>query len=144
MTVTRGVRNNNPGNIERGEDWQGLASISQMTPAQKKETRFAVFSDPVYGIRALAKLLMNYQAKYGLNTVHKMINRWAPPVENDTGAYVNAVAKAAGVAPDAVVSMRTYSTARGIVDAIIAHENAGYVYPAEVVDKGLSLAGITV
>lgn len=141
-TVTRGVRNNNPGNIDKGSPWLGLAVKAEMTPEQKVEKRFAVFKEPAWGIRALAKLLLTYQSKYRLKTVRGVINRWAPPVENHTSAYVAAVARAVGVAPDAPIDVTDYETAVRLVDAIIAHENAGYRYPSETVSYGLSLAGI--
>lgn len=143
MTVTRGVRNNNPGNIDRGQNWQGLATKAEMTSEQRLETRFCVFKAPEWGIRALAKLLQTYQSKYGLRTVRGIINRWAPTSENNTGAYVAAVARAVGVAPDAQIDVTDYPTALAIVEAIIAHENAGYRYPLAVVNKGLELAGVS-
>lgn len=142
MTVTRGVRNNNPGNIDRGQDWQGLATPTEMTPAQKAEKRFAVFRSPEYGIRALVKLLQTYQSKHRLKTIRGIINRWAPPVENDTGAYARAVAKAVGVGPDDPIDMRDRKTAAALVSAIIAHENSGFRYAAAVFEKGLALAGL--
>ena len=58
----RGIRLNNPGNIEYGESWRGMA-------ADQKDPRFVTFTEPVYGIRALAKLLLNYQRKHGIRTV---------------------------------------------------------------------------
>lgn len=140
--TTRGVRNNNPGNIDKGQDWQGLASISEMTPAQKAETRFAVFKAPEWGIRAIAKLLITYQTKYKLASVRKIINRWAPASENNTGAYIKAVANSIGAGPDDAIDVYKLSTAKAIVAAIIAHENAGYAYPDDVLTKGLELAGI--
>jgi hypothetical protein len=142
MTVTRGVRNNNPGNIDRGQDWQGLATPAEMTKEQKAEKRFAVFRSPEYGIRALVKLLQTYQTKHGLRTIRGIINRWAPPAENDTGAYARAVAKAVGVGVDDPVDMGNRETAAALVAAIIAHENAGFRYSAAVLDKGLALAGL--
>ncbi|WP_395675526.1 peptidoglycan-binding protein [Inquilinus sp.] len=142
MTVTRGVRNNNPGNIDRGQDWQGLATPAEMTKEQKAEKRFAVFRAPEWGIRALVKLLQTYQSKHGLRTIRGIINRWAPPVENDTGAYARAVAKAVGVGPDDTVDMKDHKTAAELVAAIVAHENSGFRYAAAVFDKGLALAGL--
>jgi hypothetical protein len=141
MTVTRGVRNNNPGNIRVGSDWLGLADPADMAPAQKKERDFCVFTDPVYGIRALTKLLLKYQSKYHLYTVRQMIHRWAPPNENATEAYVKAVAGAMHVQPDDVVRLGLDRPAlTNMVIAIIAHENAGYRYPDDVVEAGIRLA----
>lgn len=136
--ITRGVRNNNPGNIDRNATkWQGMAVD------QSGDSRFIVFMSPQYGIRALARTLMTYQSKHGLKTVKGIINRWAPPVENDTDAYVNAVAKKVGVRPTEVIDVDDIAIMRPLVEAIIAHENAGYVYPAGVVEEGLHLAAVS-
>lgn len=143
--VPRGVRNNNPGNIERGNPatpWQGLAKPGEMTAEQRKEARFAVFSGPEWGVRALARTLIIYQDKHGLNYVSEIIGRWAPPGENQTGAYISAVLKAMMVRSTDRINVHDYSVMKPLVEAIIAHECAGYRYPAAVIDKGLLLAGI--
>ena len=137
QTVTRGVRNNNPGNIRKSKDkWQGLAD-------EQSDRAFFTFKAPEWGIRALARVLIKYQDDYDLNTVRGLIGRWAPPNENDTGAYVNAVAKAMGVGSDDVIDVQQYDVLKPLTVAIIAHECAGYRYPDAVVDKGLALAGVT-
>jgi hypothetical protein len=83
----RGIRNNNPGNIDRNTTkWQGMADD------QSSDPRFVVFKTPQAGIRALAKILLTYQNHDGLKTVRGIIGRWAPAVENNTSAYVAAVA----------------------------------------------------
>jgi len=38
--IPRGIRNHNPGNIEKGDPWQGLAAD------QSGDPRFAVFAAP--------------------------------------------------------------------------------------------------
>lgn len=82
--VHRNVRNNNPGNIEHGADWNGLAEV-------QLDSRFCTFISPEYGFRAMIKIMHTYKRKYGLDTIEKVIYRWAPPVENDTDAYVDFV-----------------------------------------------------
>lgn len=143
-TQTRGVRNNNPGNIDRmpQNKWQGRMPRERMNSAQREEKRFEVFSSPAWGIRAMAVLLINYFDRHGCNTVEKVINRWAPPKENNTSAYVNAVAAALGVKPGEFINLHEFRRLHPLVVAIIAHENAGYRYPAEVVEEGLRLAGV--
>ena len=132
---TRGVRNHNPGNIERGTvEWVGMSADQSADP------RFIVFDAPEYGIRAIARILMTYYRRHGLNTVRAIVSRWAPPSENDTGAYAAHVAKRLGVAADAAVDVMNRQILRSLVNGIIAHENAGYVYPAEMIDKGVDLA----
>src|SRR3990167_2174428 len=89
-SVPRGIRNHNPGNLRRSKDpWQGLAT-SQTDP------NFFQFKSAVWGIRALARTLITYQDKYRLSNVHDIILRWAPPMENNTGAYINAVCASMG------------------------------------------------
>ena len=117
ISAVRGIRNNNPGNIRKSaEKWQGLA------PEQTDSAFFQFVSMP-YGIRAMTKILRNYSTRYGLNTVQDIINRWAPPVENNTDAYVDAVARAVGVQPTQFLNLDNADTMFALVRAIIAHEN---------------------
>lgn len=128
MKPTRGERNNNPGNIERGTiHWQGMSAD------QSGDKRFIVFNSPEDGIRALGKLLFNYQRIHGLNTVRQIINRWAPPVENDTGSYVNAVANEVGVSPDDKINLNDADTLAKLVTAIIRHENGRVIYAESII-----------
>lgn len=131
----RGIRNNNPGNIERTrEKWVGMAAD------QSADDRFIVFSAPVYGIRALAKILINYQRKYGIRTIYEAVSRWAPKHENDTGAYAKAVAKAVGVDPDAVVDFDDPRIITPLVTAIIRHENGQQPYDQDLIEDGIRMA----
>lgn len=133
-SLPRGIRNNNPGNIRKsGDAWQGLADI-------QPDTEFFSFADPVYGIRALAKILRNYRDRYGLNTVQGIINRWAPPVENNTGAYVRMVANKVGVAPTEQLTWDA-GQMRRLVSAIIQHENGQNPYSMATIADGISRAG---
>ncbi len=118
MIETRGERNRNPGNIDRNATlWQGMAQD------QSGDSRFVVFSDAHFGIRALAKVLLSYYRKHGLKTVHAIIDRWAPPSENNTGAYVNHVANVLGVGIDASIDVADPATLEALTRAIIEHEN---------------------
>jgi len=135
--LPRGIANCNPGNIDRNSiKWQGMAAD------QSQDSRFVVFTSPEYGIRALGKLLLTYQSKYRLRTVRGIINRWAPPGENDTGAYVEAVAKAVGVDPNATIDLDTMAVMLPMVKAIIAHENGKQPYADAVLVAGLRMAGV--
>ncbi len=136
--MIRSVRNNNPGNIERGQKWAGLAKT--LTPAQAKETRFAVFETPAYGFRALAKTLLTYQRKYGIRTVRGIITRWAPPVENETGAYVRGVAKRLGVGPDDQIDATKHETLYWLCEAIARHEAGGWFFKDADVQAGVRMA----
>lgn len=133
--LPRGLRNNNPGNIDRTtERWQGMAAD------QSSDKRFVVFSAPVWGLRALAKVLLSYQRKYGLRTPAAIIGRWAPPVENDTGAYARQVAKALGVGVDDQIDLTNAATLERILPAIVQHENGQQPYPASLIAEAVRLA----
>ncbi len=136
-SVVRGIRNNNPGNIRKSaEQWQGLAQ-DQTDPA------FFRFVSMPYGIRAMVKILRKYSASYGLDTVQGIINRWAPPSENDTGAYQRAVASNIGTTTTAHLSLDDPETMFRLVRAIISHENgaiAALLISDDVVRQGIELA----
>lgn len=143
--LKRGIRNNNPGNIDRqpGVRWQGQSAD------QSSDSRFVVFDAPQYGIRAIARTLITYQdkrrARNGsrIDSVAEIIDRWAPPAENNTSAYQRQVAKALGKAvDDETVDVYDYATMCALVMAIIRHENGLMPYSADVIERGLLLAGI--
>jgi hypothetical protein len=144
-TKPRGIRNNNPGNIERGNDkWQGLDPKPQPV-----DPRFAQFKDPTWGIRALAVILINYQDKYNLRTINGIIARWAPNNENDTRAYAEGVARATGFALTQTLDMHSYDHLRPVVEAIIRHEcgrgplaTANTWYDDATIDTALQRAGV--
>lgn len=127
----RGIRNNNPGNIRRGEPWQGLAP-------EQTDPDFCVFESPEYGIRAMARVLINYRKKHGIHTLQGIVTRWAPPEENDTAAYVRHVAEACGVHPLAIVKVEDLLPE--LVPAIIRHENGVQPYDRETLARGIALA----
>ena len=93
--LPRGIRNNNPGNIRWGSNWTGLDS-----KGKKKDSSFCVFVAPEWGIRALTKLILNYDRIYNVNTVEGIITRYAPSNENDTEAYIAHVCKVGGFEKD--------------------------------------------
>lgn len=109
----RGIRNNNPGNIRYGEFARSAGAIGADSGG------FAVFSDMQTGIEATAKLLRSYTAR-GFNTIRKIVSRWAPANENDTQAYIAAVAKQLGVSADTVLSS---DQLQGVAGSIFQHEN---------------------
>ena len=92
--LPRGYRNNNPGNIRiNGDLFQG-----EIRPSKDKS--FKQFETMAYGYRAIFKILSNYYRNYMLDTIRKMIGRWAPENENNTDAYIKAVSDCAGIPAD--------------------------------------------
>lgn len=132
----RGIRNHNPGNIRRSSDpWQGLAE-------RQGDVEFFTFKSPIYGIRALARTLITYQDKHGLSTIRQIIGRWAPPVENNTNAYVRAVADATDLDADQMLDLHDFDYLFPLTKAIIKHENGQQPYTDAQITKALVLAGV--
>ncbi|WP_261666907.1 structural protein [Erwinia mallotivora] len=131
---TRGIRNNNPGNIRWGDDWKGL-----VPQAQRTDKSFCQFTKPEYGIRAMIIILRNYQVKYGLRTITGIINRWAPPNENDTQAYIKSVAAATGTYADKPIDLTDSRKLFPLLEAIIKHENGSQPYEFDVFVQALNL-----
>ncbi|MBE5683868.1 structural protein [Pantoea agglomerans] len=132
----RGIRNNNPGNIRWGDEWQGLVPKSQCT-----DKSFCQFISPEYGIRAMIVILRNYQNKYGLRTVTGMIKRWAPPNENNTQTYINSVAQATSTGANQPIDLTDSRKLFQLLQAIIQHENGSQPYGFDVFVSALDLAG---
>jgi hypothetical protein len=115
--TARGVRLNNPGNIERGPDaWQGESTLQD-------DPRFIRFEEPKWGLRALMKIMLAYQDKHDLHTVEDLISRWAPPVENDTQAYAQDVANHLGVNLSTALDLTNAAMLIRLAQAISVHEN---------------------
>lgn len=137
-SLARGIRNNNPGNIDynKANQWQGQLGLEVGVP----KPRFARFDTPENGLRALGKLLQTYQIKHGLKTVKQIISRWAPSTENDTEAYVRSVEKRTGTAPGTEVNMKDQKVLRGFTEAIAIHENGFNPYTDAVYAEGVRRA----
>ncbi|MER1793169.1 structural protein [Proteus mirabilis] len=121
----RGERNNNPGNIRHGSKWQGLS-------AQQTDKDFCQFVSPEYGIRAIYKLLQTYQKKYELNTVESIIDRYAPPNENNTAGYINRAAKDIGVSVNEPINVSSKPVAIALATAIVGVELGYQPYSQKV------------
>ena len=93
--LPRGIRNNNPLNIRRNKDqWQGMKK-------EQTDPSFCQFENLAYGWRAAFRLLTRtYYHTYRLYTIRAIVNKWAPPNENNTRAYVENVSRLTGIAPD--------------------------------------------
>jgi hypothetical protein len=93
--VTRGMRNNNPGNLEAG-------AFATAHGATGTDGRFAVFPTMAAGNAAMLALLQSKAyAGGGINTISGIINKYAPSSENDTASYIKAITAATGIAPGA-------------------------------------------
>lgn len=123
MSLPRGYRNNNPGNIRISSTaWKGKVPKEKNT-----DGAFEQFNTMAYGFRALLVCLNTYMTKYGLTTIRKMINRWAPAGDgnNNPTGYANFVSQKTGVGIDEVVDRTDRETMCKIAHAIAWKEN-GY------------------
>lgn len=121
--ISRGIRNNNPGNIVRNNIvWNGALTQPQVQAmGWQWDPTFVQFDTPLSGLRALARVLLVYASR-GDTSVDSLISTYAPPQENDTAAYENAVAAQIGVTPGATINVP--QQLGGIMAAIVEHENA--------------------
>lgn len=128
--ATRGIRNNNPGNIRVGKDqWEGMTG---------DDGAFVTFDSPESGVRALGKNLLSY-GRQGYDSIEKIINRWAPPNENDTKAYIDSVVAATGIPATQSLDLSDPDTLSSLAQAISFHET-GSRYDPEVYQKGVARA----
>jgi hypothetical protein len=117
--TVRGIRNNNPGNIRRRPTaWKGKVPF-----ARSPDSSFEVFTAPVYGVRAMARLLRNY-IDDGYNTVEKIVGKYAPGNENDTEGYIEHVAKDIQVRKNKKLKPNK-KTLKALVLAMSRRENGG-------------------
>ncbi|MEL6792428.1 MAG: TIGR02594 family protein, partial [Pseudomonadota bacterium] len=106
---SRAWRNNNPGNIRKGDFAANQGAVGD-------DGQFAIFPTEAAGQAALEALLRG--ATYGALTLAKAINRYAPPVENDTNAYLDFVVEQTGINPSAILGDLRIADIRKITAAI--------------------------
>lgn len=130
--VSRGLDNNNPGNIRRSR----VRYKGERVPSSDSE--FRQFESVEWGYRAIFMLLYTYYLRHGCRTLRQMIDRYAPPSENPTSAYLRFVAERSGVTPDYVIDITNRALMIEIVSAISYFENG---VPAEraAVERGWEL-----
>lgn len=91
LSLPRGIRNNNPGNIRpnKAYKWYGEAG---------NDGGYVVFDSVEHGIRAMGKDLRTKIVKDGLNEIALYIPKYAPPSDsNDTQTYVDTVSELSGI-----------------------------------------------
>lgn len=131
---SRGLLNNNPGNMKTGIDWKGAIG---------DDGTFITFSSVYWGLRALVQDLTTKITKDGLTTIRQIISTYAPPTENNTAAYIAAVSSDSGIGPDDELTADP-TTLHDLAHAIIGHELgdpwAGYISDDDI-DQGIAMRG---
>ncbi len=110
---SRSWRNNNPGNIRKGDFARNAGAIGD-------DGAFAIFADHAAGFAALIALLKS--ASYASRTLREAIFRYAPPSENDSERYLRFVTGRTGIDPDQVLGSLPVAQLRRLGDAIQAME----------------------
>lgn len=131
--LPKGIRLNNPGNIERGLLWKGLSDI-------QSDDRFCSFVSPEYGIRAICKLMGTYNKNYNANTITKIVTRYAPPNENPTDSYIKNVSLWSGFPADEELDFTDPLVLAKLAEAITRQENGIIPWPEETYIEGAKLA----
>lgn len=129
--LSRGLRNNNPGNIR-------LSSTRYLGEVESTDSAFKQFKAVEYGYRAMFVLLYTYQKKHKLHTIEAMISRYAPAVENHTRAYIEAVSEWSGVPATCHITTTNGDIMVPIVAAMSRVENGVFANMHDVV-KGWDL-----
>ena len=103
---SRSQRNNNPGDLIWGDEAKAFG-------ATHGDPVFAVFPDAATGWKALQRWLSvpakfdhdgNLEGGYQGATLSQVINRFAPPSENNTAAYISGVCERTGLTPETIVT----------------------------------------
>ena len=129
--VPRGFKNNNPGNLKIGNnDWKG-----RVPTADNTDGLFEQFYSLVDGIRAMMKLIRNYDLYYSINTISGIISRYSTTDQDEYIAYVSGKLQ---INPNFIINVKNDYTLIRLVKAMIQFEN-GYI-PIEVTDDIFSSA----
>lgn len=136
MALPRGIRNNNPLNIVKGNNWKGERK-------NQTDTRFEEFESMEMGLRAGMVLLRNYiegtkARPTKFNTIRKIVSRWAPPSENYTQRYIDNVCKWSGLLPDESVKFSERSKMVAIVQAM-ARMECGVTIDEKIIQSAYDL-----
>lgn len=132
--MSRGTDNCNPGNISRSR----VRYKGEKHPST--DAAFKQFESMEWGYRAMFVLLDTYRLRYGLDTLRRMITRYAPPEENHTAIYIDFVADLTGIGADEVIDTRSAKTMIPIVAAMSQMENGCKANRADV-ERGFALTG---
>lgn len=126
LGLPRGVRNNNPGNL----NYAGQAGA---TKESGENGRFAVFESMRDGISALYKQIQLYFSR-GVNTIESVVNKYAPADDNNNvQAYIKQLVGATGKQADEKLSGEDTETVFKLIRGIINHENGkGYVSDQDI------------
>lgn len=138
-SAVRGINNNNPLNVEWGDNWDGLLPLAQRTDA-----RFAQFVSMPYGVRAAAIILRNYQRLYNIRTIAGAVLRWDQDPGDNVTAYIAVVSSYMDRSPADALDFEDRATVFSYLRGAMREEigvPASLLVSDSDVNAGLDLAG---
>ena len=147
-----GIRNNNPGNlIWTAEKWLGLDNPSHVVNETSGRPFFR-FATPVFGIRAIVRVLLTYHDKRmatsrnggetnvsPIDTIEEVCARWDEPTKEQ---YIKFLCQYTGYGAKQEIDFHDYDVMKKLVCGIIRMENGCMPYNEKQIDAGLARAGI--
>lgn len=129
QNLPRGIRNNNPLNLEYVPNQPGVAGT---------DGRFGVYPTMDHGVASAVNQLQRY-GQSGVNTISGITAKWAPAGENDPAKYAQQVAMLMGTKTNVPLNMGDPQTMTRLVAAMGQVENGQMVDPAAVT-RGVGMA----
>ena len=114
---TLGIRQNNPGNIRPGAKFFGETGIG---------SGYSTFQNPIYGGRALARLLSTYKNKHSIKNINSLVDRYAPSGDNTPASrknYKSYLAGKLGVSEETEIDLDDDNTKLALMKGIVEFEN---------------------
>ncbi|MDE2101158.1 MAG: structural protein [Patescibacteria group bacterium] len=137
--IPEGIVLHNPGNIER--DGDRVHYDGEVRPS--RHPIFKEFINDAFGIRAIIVCLYTYIVEDKIKTLGAVIERWAPPSENDTPAYQAHVNKDCGTTNDTLFTVSWLQIhVRPLVKSIIIEEIGSFPYSDQTLELAISLSGL--
>lgn len=128
--VARGIRNNNPGNLE----FAGQAGATR----EGGSGRFAAFGSLAEGLAAMDEQLQRYGAK-GTDTIASIVSKYAPAGDNNNvPAYIADLVGKTGFAANQHLNLGDADTMRSLMLAMTGHE--GNRVSVDDINAGMALA----
>lgn len=131
QSLPRGLRNNNPLNLEGGD-----------TTA---DGRFGQYPTMEAGVAANAKQLLINQDTHGLTTIAGQIGRWSPTSDptnasGSTANYIKSVSTEMGMGPNDKLDLHDPGTMGRMVTAMARVENGGKTPDQDAIGRGVATA----
>ncbi|BEN88187.1 hypothetical protein [Serratia marcescens] len=124
-------RFNNPANLRAAAGYQ---------TANTKSGKFAVFPTLDEGVLAAAKQLQIYGTR-GIDNIHDIVGKWAPPKENNTRAYIDHVTKATGRSEFEKLNLNDPKVLAQMISSMSVKEGMGNRLSEEKVTRIINNAG---